>query len=352
MNVSELFQLTQWIDSEIRGKRIVDIYQQLFNILQQNTQPNVPKQPFETQKNELIEAIQGVALDRVTKDQLEFLKKLGIADTVGDVGVEIIEDILYKNVIDVATSAQKLQSQIQKINSGLSKSDQIKSGLHGCVGVEEYEIADQILMRVAFTGHAAISNVTDFKHWGSTWYDIGRGITMAHGLTPEDVRIVGATKGSVIIELAVAYTIARTTSGIILEALKVAERVIEIKTKAEELRALKIDNDKIAKEVEKAAQSEKEKGVEAISATIQSQLGIKKDGEGDKVNALEKAIKNLVGFIENGGEVDFVMPEDEVIEGEEEAMQAKELRVAFEEIRKLEKKIELLEHKGKGVGQQ
>jgi hypothetical protein len=50
-----------------------------------------------------------------------------------------------------------------------------------------------------------------------------------------------------------------------------------------------------------------------------------------------------------GGEVDFVMP-DEEHEGEEaenkEAQKDKhELRVAFQEIRKLESKLALIEHK-------
>lgn len=350
MNVSELYELTNWIDSEITNRRIVRLYQQLHSILQQNTQPNQPKAPFEEQKNNLIAALRDVALDRVTKDQFEFLGKLGIADAVGEAGVLALEDVLFKNVIDVATSAQKINEQIQKLSEGVSKSTQIKNGLAGCVSVDEFEAKEQVLMRVSFTGHASMSNISDFKNWGSIWYDIGRGISMAHGMTPEDIHIVGATKGSIIIELAVAYGIAATTSSIILKALRVAERVIEIKTKAAELRTLQLHNDKLAKDLEKEAEKEKERGIEDISAQFLEKLKIKKDGEGDKANALDKAVKNLVNFIENGGEVDFVLPEDEgSAEGDEpeneDRQQAKELRIAFEEIRRLEKKIELLEHK-------
>jgi hypothetical protein len=111
----------------------------------------------------------------------------------------------------------------------LAKSEQIKTGLTDCVFEEEYEAENEILMRVSFTGNAPMSNVADFKSWGNIWYDIGRGISMAHGLSPEDIKIVGATKGSIIIELAVIASIATTTSGIILAALKVAEKVRVIK---------------------------------------------------------------------------------------------------------------------------
>jgi len=350
MNVSELFELTHWIDDEIVGKEIIQKYQQLHQILHRHTQPNQPKQPFETQKEDLIEALRSVALDQITKDQLAFLEKLGISQAVGDEGIKTVEDVLYKNVIDVATSAQKLQELIQQVENGVRKSDQIKAGLDGCVSEEEYEAENEVLMRVSFSGHAAMSNITDFKSWGSVWYDIGRGISMVHGASPEDVKIVGATKGSIIIELAVAYGIATTASGIILASLKVADRVIEIKKKAEELRGLKLKNDKLAKELEKEADNEKQKGIEQISTKIINKLKIKKEGEGDKVNALDKAVKDLVNFIENGGEVDFILPEEEPLDEEKgkespQYQEAKQLRVAFEEIRKFEKKTELLEHK-------
>ena len=124
-------------------------------------------------------------------------------------------------MVHPVTSAQKLQIIYQMLSEGVAKSNQIKVGLTGCVIDEPYELGNEILMRVSFTGHAMMSNVTDFKAWGAIWYDRGRGIAMAHDATPEDIKIVGATKGSIIIELAVIATIATTTSGIILAALKV-----------------------------------------------------------------------------------------------------------------------------------
>lgn len=168
---------------------------------------------------------------------------------------------------------------------------------------------------------------------------------MAHGLSPEDIKIVGATKGSIIIELAVITSIATTTSGIILAALKVAEKVIDIRKKAEELRGLKLKNDSLAKDLDKEAENEKKDGIEEITDLIAKQLKIKKTSEGDKVKALDTAVKNLVNFIEKGGIVDFIVPEEEETEDGEVDKNA-ELRVAFQEIRKLEKKIELIEHNG------
>ncbi len=343
MNVTELFHLTQWITKEIEGAQIPQKYQALQAVLQQNAQPNQQKQPFESQKEDLLNTLKKVPLDILTRDQISFLECLEIAPSVGLNGAERVEEILYKNVIDVATAAQKIQEILQKINEGIKKSKQIQAGLAGCVIEEEYELEGEILIRVSFTGHALMQNVKDFKNWGNIWFEIGRGIAIAHNLSPEDIKIVGATRGSIIMELAVVASVATTTSGIILAALKVAEKVLEILKKAEELKGLKLKNQNLIKELEEEAENEKRDGIEKITEDVASKLGIQKNGQGDKIKALDTAIKNLVNFIEKGGIVDFVVSEEEGEEGEED--KNIELRAAFEEIRKLEKKIELLEHK-------
>ncbi len=343
MNVSELFDLTHWVMDKIVATQIPQKYQTLQQILQQNSRPNQKQQPFETQKNDLTETLKNVPLRKLTKDQLLFLHKLGIAQAVGDEGIDVIEDILYKNVIDVATSAQKLDQIHQEIIKGIQKSDQIKAGLKGCVFEEEYETENEVLIRVSFTGHATMSNVTDFKSWGNIWYEIGRGIAMAHDSSPEDVKIVGATKGSIIIELAVIVSIATTTSGIILAALKVAEKVLDIRKKAEEIRNLKLKNTKLASDMEKEAEKEKTAGIEEIATETIKKLKLKKEGEGDKINALDKAVKNLVSFIESGGEVDFIMPDKEVESDQTASDNYNKLGVTFQEIRQLENKIKLIE---------
>lgn len=345
MNVSELYSLTNWINAEIVAKQIPPMYQALFAILQQNVQPNATKQPFESQKNDLIQTLKVVPLDQLSNDQLEFLRLLGIAKTVGSEGIEEIEEILYKNTIDLATAMQNIHVVIQEISTGIAKSNQIQAGLAGCVLEENQLLKDEVLMRVSFTGHASMTNVTDFKKWGDVWYDIGRGIAMAHNLSPEDVRVVGATKGSIVIELGVVASIASTAGGIILGALKVADKILDLRKKAEEIRGMKLQNDKLANDIADEADNEKRAGVELITNQISLQLNIKADGESDKIKALNTAVKNLVNFIENGGVVDFVMPEPEHGTEESNTSSNGELRLAFQEIRQLEKKIALIENK-------
>lgn len=340
MNVSELSNLTQWITNQIETKTIPQKYQTLQALLQQHSQPNNQKPPFESQKQDLINALISVPLMQLTKDQLDFLSCLGIAQAVGEEGANEVNDVLYKNVIDVATSARKIQELNQKLIDGIARSKKIKEGLAGCVTEEKYEADNETLMRVSFTGGALMSNVTDFKKWGAFWYDIGRGVAMAHNAAPEEIKIVGATKGSIIIELALVNGVAVTISQIILAALKVAEKVIDIKTKAEELRRLKMKNEKFAKELDGEAENEKKSGIEEITKEVANTLQLKESEEGEKIKALDRSVKNIVDFIEKGGVIDFVAPEI----GKEDDDNQK-LRVAFQEIRRLEAKIALLEHK-------
>lgn len=342
MNVSELYQLTKWISTEVEGKQILSKYKALHQVLQQHVQSqNRPS--FEAQKDDLINAIRVVPLCQLTNDQLDFLENLGISDTLGREGVDRVEDVLYRNVIDVATSANKIQEISQFLNEGIVKSNKILSGLDGNVFDEGYESENEVLMRVVFAGDASFGNVIDFKKWGNVWFDIGRGIAMAHGTTPEEVKVVGATKGSIIIELAVIASIATTTSGIILAGLKVAEKVMDIRLKSEELKGLKLKNTKLSEDLAAEADKEKEIGIEEITKEFTEKLNISNDDEGDKIIALEKAIKHLVGFVEKGGVVDFVLPEANE-EDEETIDRNNNMKLAFREIRLLEKKLNLIDY--------
>ena len=346
MNVSELYDLTFWIKDEIEQTQIPQKYQALQKILQQNVQPNQQKQPFESQKNDLIETIRNVPLRQLTKEQVAFLHALGIAEAIGEEGVDTIEDILYRNVIDIATAAQKIQEIHQRLVQGIQKSHQIETGLDGCVSHEEYEIENEVLMRVSFTGQTELSNVTEFKKWGNIWFEIGRGLAIVHNATPEDVKIIGATSGSIIIELVTLPTIAATAATVIYSALKLAEKILEIKKKAEEIKNLQLQNKKLAIDLEKEAEKEKKAGIEKISGVISGELNLDNENEGDKVNALEKAIKRLVNFIDYGGEVDFVLPESEngnEDEGDVSTSEYKKLKNSIQEIRLLENKLRLLE---------
>lgn len=349
MNVSELYDLTYWVTEHLDEAGIPAKYKALQAILQHNTQPSEPKQSFEAQKNDLTQSLEAVPMQRLTKDQLRYLAQLGIAQAIGQEGIDTIEDTLFRNVIDEATSAKDIQAMLAELTAGITKSNQIKTGLDEVVIAEDYEIDDEVLIRVSFTGQASMSHITDFKDWGKVWWEIGRGIAMAHDAPPEDVKVVGATRGSVVIELMAVAAIATTTSVILVRAMNVGEKVLDLKLKAAELRNYQLQNEKLAAEIEAEAEAQKTVGIERISEELANELGLKEGNQGEKSNALKNSVKLLVSFVQSGGGIDFVIPEEEQPEvgedGEDvEVIESKydQLRFNYQEIRRLEGSVKLL----------
>jgi len=107
-----------------------------------------------------------------------------------------------------------------------------------------------------------------------------------------------------------------------------------------------LSNRKLSVDLGKEAENEKRIGVEGITAALVKKLGLDKNNQRDKIEALDEVVKNPVDFVELDGEVDFVMPdENEEDESRELPEDKQELSVTFKDIRELENKLALIEHK-------
>jgi hypothetical protein len=348
MQITELLKLTKWFKDFVMAEQIPTKYQQLFNMMNKNSQPNQQKQSFETQRENLFTSLKTVSLNKLTLEQIKFLKQLEIADLLGNEGVRNIEAVMYENNIDIATAAKKIGEFNTRITTANQKITELETTLSKSFTIEsEDEIPeDSVMMRIYFQDESSINNIVDFKKLAATWFDIGRGIAMAQNKSPEDFRIIGAQKGSVIVELAVIAGIATSVSTILLAGLKVAERVIEILKKAEELKKLKLNNKKIEQEIVKEAEAEKKNGINTILETAIADLGLTKGQDGDKITSLEKSISKLIDFTQKGGAVDFIQPNGEDDDDEENVREETlQLKENVQDIRKLENKIKMLESK-------
>ena len=353
MQIQELLRLSFWFNENIVDKGIPSLYQSLFSKMNQNAKANnnQPNKPFESERTKLIEALGSVKLNKLTLEQIKFLEQNGVIDLLSQSGIRNIEQVMYEDNLDIATAAKKIGDFSNRIASAQVILDEIETTLSKSFSIEDGDVLpdDSVMMRVYFQEGSAMDNIKDFKRLGATWYDIGRGIAMAQNRSPEDFNIIGAQKGSVILEMAVVVQIATSVSAILLAGLLVADRVLEILKKAEELKGLKLGNKKIELEIKKEAEKEREHGIQTILATAIEKLEINIEQEGDKVNALERSITKLIDFTQKGGAVDFVEPEDndkseeEVENGTREEM--KKLIIDVQKIRILENKIKLLEAK-------
>jgi hypothetical protein len=349
MQVAELYDLSVWVHDEVIQTNIVAHYLALRKAVHQAAQEGQAQQSFEPQRESLFALLREVPMYDLSSAQLEMLKNFSIADNVGDSAVKTIENILFRNQLDAATAAAKLAAIVDEMNQGQSKSEQIRGALEGLIREPEREFGE-IPIRIVFTKNASIDNLKDLKAWSNQWFQIVEGITRAHGVAPEKIRVVGAGTGSIIFELATeVIALGGTLGTIVIFGLKATTEVMKIRKGAEVIRGLKIDNSaKLAKELEKSADKLKKDKAEEITKEISIKLEINQTGEGDKIVHLGSAVEKVLDFLDKGGEVDAWVPEDEIDEEddqEEQKLLRNDLQEMFEEVRRLKTDLRLLEHK-------
>lgn len=304
MDAEELAAIPVWVDREVAKRRIPRLYSTLASVLQNNANGN--RQAFEEEKNRLIEALKGVALETLSDAQSDFLtEQLPLLPHLGKSGVEEVEGILFRNSLDFQTAINEMSRISSEVQTAIEKSNQIRDALSGLV--DPYEAPEgEVLVRVVFDHAASIADIADLKKWAAEWHDIGRGIAMAVGATPKDLRVVGAQTGSIIITLATSCVIARVVASVLLKALEVAEKVQGLRKVQLEIEALKLSNTQTKDALKAQISEERKVGLEGISKDVSAGLAL----DGEKVVALEKSISKLLGFIEKGGAVDVVLPLD------------------------------------------
>lgn len=348
MHLNELLSLIYWINQNIRDAGIIQAYNQLHKILNQNAQPNQQKQPFEDQRSALDAALRAVPLTELGFNQFDFLDGCDILKSLGPQAADTVENILMDNTHDIATAAQKIAELRDPINRALASFKKVEDGLNELYESPEEEY-EEALVHVHFTGDAGINNIVDFKKWAASWYEIGRGIALAIDEQPESCRVVGASHGSIIIALATTYGIAKIISNILLVAIKVRERVIELQIQKEKLRGLRLSNDA----AEKALQNEIDDEVKSGEKKAFDELKARLQLDGEQKNALEKSVKTSFKFINNGGLIDVhVHGEAEEEPGEEgdepdgkpTLIERQELIRITREIRNIEERVKLIEH--------
>lgn len=355
MHLNELLSLIQWVNLNIRNSKLIQSYNQLHKVLSQNSQPNQEKQPFETQRSNLDSSLRAVPLTELGFNQIDFLEGCGVLPSIGVNAAETVNKILTNNTLDIATAAQKIAEIRDPINTALASFQKVEEGLRELYESPEVEF-EEALVNVHFTGDAGINNIVDFKKWASSWYDIGRGIALSIGDQPESCRVVGASHGSIIVALATTYGIAKIISDILLVAVKVRERVVDLQIQQESLRALRLSNDAAEKALQKEIDDEIKSGEKKAFDELKARFQL----DGEQENALDKSVKTSFKFINNGGIIDVHVHEESTgvnteEEGEPESnsrlLERQELVRITREIRDIEERVKLIEfHRDENEG--
>ena len=354
MHINELLALTEWVEKEIKSIDLPGIYKNLFNVLNQNTkkQNNQPAQPFEKQKSDLLAALNGVNLYALSETQMASLATMGILSNIGSEAASKVTELL-SNTLDIAHIAAQINSIQSELKQGIQKSDAIRAALTPITNQDEDDTeTNKILTRITFHHDACINDIKELNEWSSKWFDIGRGFAMANGQTPEDIEIVGATKGSLILELAIFATLALPIAKTINLTMDSLVKFQDFRLKSAQIRNMKGENENIAVELEEDAERWEARAIKVKEdAEIEITEKIKQhfDNYKEEANAeLHKAVKTLIDFLSKGGDVDCVIPEEQEDEEEEVGAEASEilktLRQDFKRIRQLKEDL-LIEHK-------
>lgn len=348
MNVSELFQFTEWLKEN--GAFLLPKFQALGSALQHNsTQPQ--KQPIKEPLDDLIYALENTPLDELSNEQIQLLSTLEIGHLVGPAGAKHIIALVKEGDFDPATASAELQKDIQAFSQAIQGMKQIHSALspYNILTEVSSPIDGQITIRVQFKEGAAIEDVVQWKKWSNEWYDIIRGIALSLGEAPEDTKVIGASKGSLVMILSGTVAFTGALALIAKHLTSIIKNVLQIANTIEDLRHKKFLNKTIENNLKKQSEKIKSDGVKTILAETKKALDGRLNGEQEQ--ALERSISKFLKFSDLGGDIDFVSPpetyEDDEDRDDDKALPAAEIaeiRKVIHEIHSLRDEVKLLTH--------
>lgn len=350
MDIDEIYRLSKWVREEIGAKKITKSFQVIVSKLRTMTQPNQPKVAFEQDKAELVNLLNGVPLYQLTHEQKKFLDKFDMLSFMGEAGPKYIDDIFHDNTHDIVTVANKLEEAQSKVSNCVAKFAEIENGLKIFTSGEISPEGDKALIRVTFTKDAAITNIVEMEEWSENWKHIIRGFTLVFGNRPEDIKIAGVSNGSLLLDLLANLKVAGALTSTLVGLATLAEKILKLKDRAKEMRESDFEGkDEIAEKIEDSVEKEKEKAVNSVVVNIQN-LTINNYGDnpqarmpGDNQAALTTAAQKLIDFLERGGEIDIIPPEEKKAEDQPDTQaEIRRLRAEVENLRKIEYKRQLL----------
>ena len=318
MEVIELFNLTEWVKKEVESEKygnLLDNYHQFMVGLKGAT----AGQPFAGQRKHLKDALGAINFATLTRDQKDFLEKINLLETLGQPAIDKIENILTHNRMDIATARNTINEMIKNFEVGLKKLEAIHEGLRDYIPDDYDETHDEegVLTRISFLENASINNIVDFKKSANNWHIIGIGLAEISNLRPEDIKIIGASRGSIIFDLLLSLPVAIILGELISSLLKNTKTLYEIKEVQQRITGLKLDDERKKILLEQFHDSKESEENKIVEETVEQATKSRKTSP-DKKAKLEKAIQLLFKFLDDGGNIDFVLLRKEEGEGAED----------------------------------
>lgn len=341
MEIREIIRLADWFDEE--ADKLISLYSALTNILQHNAQ-QASSQPVKDPLEELTEYLRDMPTEQISTLQFRILGDLETDQLIGQRGAQWINETVKSTTYDPATTYSNSQQALQKIQETRTKLNAFRSSSEG-IGITRtsYDTDDgDYLINIVFQNDVAISNIRDWKKTASDWDQIVSGISGAVGEKPEDTAVVGVSNGSIIVTLGATAAVTKILATISKHITSIAHDILSIRLKAEELRQMKMTTKNMENEFKLIEKTKRDDGLVEIKAAIAEVLP---DLAPEVSAKLDNSIKKALAFGEAGGELDFVVPEDDIDDDDvdEELTEEFELiRGLVEEQQKMQQEVKLL----------
>ncbi|EOB2852830.1 hypothetical protein ACIL2M_003178 [Vibrio vulnificus] len=332
MNISTLEDLSNWVVSVVARcsfvRTLENMTQILNNLKATNAVPNQVNAHFDNMLVEIKSKLEFIENDRVLSDEdVAALRALNldgillpesynsyrlILSKVGklDSSFELLKQktTILKNTLETCSAMNDTLSLFSLDDSSISRSSrpalEFKEG--------------KVFTRLRFHKDASINSIVDLQKWSDSLFTIGRGFSMLHGYAPEEVEIVGAGRGSILIDMLANIETANAIGEAINHLLDAISTGIEIAGAIEALRRVKKSTDTDSfddtiKKLEEEHDSHKEQQYdEIVNSLIKST-----DGNLNASPELRKAIKDLDKFLQKGGDIKFIESPDSTAEEKE-----------------------------------
>lgn len=356
MIITELLKLIHWYEEGLKKSNLVQNYNSLVSKLNTVIQANVQSQPYDDEKNLLLQSLNLFDLSLLSMAQIQVLEKLNVIDSIGEVtSVNIIKDFKDYNK-DIVTIRDSLNNRLSLLNTATSTLINMKNSLKPITSEDDFlEDDEYIIMRVKFDNEVAIKNMSDLKKWTSQLELLMRSVAEINNQRVEDVEVISAEKGSLIYVLKVTLEIAKDLGIAVAAILGCVKLHYDIQLKKEEIKKLKLGNE-AEKNILIELNNEQKRNETETSKKVVSELIKSTSGDNiiEAANKLEKGISVLIKLIKGGGDIDIISPtvvdEDDVQDSNNESpvelekfSKMLEIREQFKEIKSAQNNIKLLE---------
>ena len=329
MQVSEVTDLAHWFSFNIKG--VKSRYAELVKVLQHNAQqPN--QQPVMDPLKNLTKELGLMPTEELSALQMRVLEKLEVHHLIGRQGRRWVSKTVRSTGFDPATRYSTIEQAQQALIGAENQLDSFKDAANS-IGFEGETLSGSpspYVINVIFQKDALIKNVPEWKKASEDWLLIVRGITGLVDERPEDVKIIGASNGSLIFSLGASAAFTKVLAIISKHIASITNDYLDFQLKREQLSRSRMMTDVMRDELSRLESERKEQGKAAIIEEIRDLMP---DAKESAITSIEKGIDRQIAFSEKGGEVDFVNPDHGEEEDEEVNETIEEVRAIIEEYR-------------------